>query len=101
MSVQFDPPSALTVAHLGQFWATQKNIFPNVKAIQPIISTSEDFGNEGQWLPPSLRLAFSDEPQCRLQMTSADDQWMCQIQPDRLVVNWRKRLPTTRDSMRL
>lgn len=92
MSVQFDPPTALTVAHLGSFWALQKGTFPNVKAIQPIVSTNEDFGAEGQWVPPSLRLAFSDESQCRLQMTSADGQWMCQIQPDRLVVNWRKKV---------
>src|SRR5690606_26028906 len=31
------------------------------------------------------------EPECRLQMVSEDDQWLCQVQRDRLVVNWRKR----------
>jgi uncharacterized protein (TIGR04255 family) len=92
MSVLFDPPDGFTVAHLGRYWGIQKNTFPNVKAIQPIISPNEDFGAEGPWLPPSLRLAFSDEPQCRLQMTTADDQWMCQVQPDRLVMNWRKKV---------
>ena len=91
MSVQFDPPSNLTLAHLGAFWATQKENFPKVRATQPIAASNEDFESEGPWLPPSLRLAFIDEPQCRLQMTSADEQWMCQFQPDRLVVNWRKK----------
>lgn len=92
MSVQFEPPPTLNVAHLGAFWTTQRELFPNVRATPPIMATIEDFGAERQWLPPSLRLAFSDEPQCRLQMTSNDGQWMCQIQSDRLVVNWRKKV---------
>jgi uncharacterized protein (TIGR04255 family) len=92
MSVQFEPPSTFNLAHLGAFWATQKDTFPKVRTTSPIISAAEDFGAERQWLPPSLKLAFSDEPQYRLQMTSDDDQWMCQIQSDRLVVNWRKRV---------
>ncbi len=89
MSVQFDPPKGLNQAHLGAFWATQKDALPHVRAIHPIATTNEIFGS--QWLPPSLQLALTNEPDCRLQMTSADDQWMCQSQRNRLVVNWRKR----------
>ncbi len=91
MSIQFDPTRGLNQAHLGAFWVTQKDSLPNVRAVQPIAATSEDFGNQGQWLPPSLQFELTNEPNCRLQMTSSDDQWMCQIQRDRLVVNWRKR----------
>lgn len=89
MSVQFDPPKGLSLAHLGAFWDRQKESFPNVRAVQPIATTNETFGS--QWLPPSLQLALTNEPDCRLQMISSDDQWMCQVQLNRLVINWRKR----------
>ena len=91
MSIQFDPPKGLNQAHLGAFWVTQKDVLPNVRAVQPIATTNEIFGGQRQWLPPSFQLALTNEPDCRLQMTSADDQWMCQVQRDRLVFNWRKR----------
>lgn len=91
MSVQFEPPKGLNQAHLGSFWATQRTSLPRVRAVQPIATTNEDFGGPGQWLPPSLQLALTNEPDCRLQMTSEDDQWMWQLQRNRLVVNWRKR----------
>lgn len=92
ISVQFEPPPGLNLAHLGIFWERQKAEFPKMVLCPPIPATPDDFVKEGQWLPPSLRLAFINEPLGRLQMTSSDDQWMCQIQVDRLVVNWRKRL---------
>lgn len=91
ISVQFEPPKTLTLAHLGAFWATQKKSLPNVRAIQAIPTTTEPFGGQGAWLPPSLQLALSNEPDCRLQMTSANDEWMCQLQRNRIVINWRKR----------
>lgn len=91
MSVQFDPPKGMNLGHLGAFWATQKGLLPSVRTAPPIVATREDFGGQTQWRPPSLRLALSSTPDCRLQMTSADDQWVGQVQRDRLVVNWRKR----------
>lgn len=91
MSIQFDPPKGLNPAHLGAFWVTQKDSLPHVRTVQPIATTNEIFGGQGQWLPPSMQLAFTNEPDCRLQMTSLDDQWMYQVQTNRLVVNWRKR----------
>ncbi len=91
VSVQFEPPQGFNVGHLGAFWASQKGNFPSVVAAPPISAPLEDFSTDGQWLPPALRLAFINEPPCRLQMTSGDGQWMRQIQPDRLVVNWRKK----------
>src|SRR3569623_1673113 len=72
----------------GRPWRSR---FPQVRAMQPIAMTIEVFGGQEQWLPPSLQLALSNEPDCRLQMVSLDEQWMCQLQRNRLVVNWRKR----------
>lgn len=65
ISIQFDPPKGLNQAHLGAFWVTQKDLLPNVRAVQPIATTNENFGSQGQWLPPSLQLALTNEPDCR------------------------------------
>ena len=90
--VQFEPPERFNIAHLGAFWQTQKGRFQKVVAAPPIAGFAEDeIGADGRWLPSSLRFAISNEPQCRLQMTGDDEQWMRQVQPDRLVVNWRKK----------
>lgn len=89
--MQFDPPKGLNQAHLGAFWFTQKGEFPNVRAVQPIPTVNEAFAEQGQWLPPSFQLALTNEPESRLQMMSEDEEWMCQLQRNRLVVNWRKR----------
>ena len=91
MSIQFEPPRGLNAAHLGAFWMTQRHDLPNVRTLQPIPSVQDDFGGVGQWLPPSLQFALNTEPDCRFQMVSADEQWMCQLQRNRIVVNWRRR----------
>lgn len=90
ISVQFEPPKGLTQAHLGAFWYLHRDEYPDVRAVQPIASTNEEFGS-GQWFPPILQLELTNQPNTRIQMTSRDDQWMCQIQRDRIVLNWRKR----------
>lgn len=91
VSVQFDPPKGFNLGLLGAFWATRKNTLPNIRTIPAIPTTNEYFGADRPWFPPSLQLALTNDPDCRLQMTSDDDQWMCQLQRNRLVVNWRKR----------
>lgn len=91
ISVRFEPPPSLNAGHLGAFWATQRASFPKVRQNAPIVTPDEDFASAGQWIPPSLRLSIADDLQLRLQMTSDDDQWMCQVQPDRLVMNWRRK----------
>lgn len=90
ISIQFDPPHGLSLAHLGAFWFTQREALPTVRTASPIVTLNENFEGGG-WLPPSLQLALTNEPDCRLQMTSENDEWMYQVQRNRLVVNWRKR----------
>lgn len=91
MSIQFDPPRGLNAAHLGAFWMTQRQDLPTVRTLPPIPSVQDDFGGVGQWLPPALQFALTSEPDCRFQMVSSDEQWMCQLQRNRIVVNWRRR----------
>lgn len=90
ISVQFDTPRRLTQAHLGAYWGTQRKRFPIVHSTQGLPAMNEEFAGGRSWLPPALRLALSDEPDTRVQMTSADKAWVQQVQANRLVVNWRK-----------
>jgi hypothetical protein len=91
LSVQFDTPARLTQAHLGAYWASQKERFPVVHSAQGLPAMNEEFAGGRSWLPPALRLALSEEPDTRVQMTSGDQAWVQQVQANRLVVNWRKR----------
>lgn len=90
MSVQFDAPRRLTQAHLGAYWASQRDQFPTVHSTQGLPAINEEFAGGRSWLPPALRLALAEEPDTRVQMTSADKAWVQQVQANRLVVNWRK-----------
>ena len=91
LSAQFAAPG-LSIAHLGAFWWSQREAFPHVTSSQPIPAINEDYDSKGElWSPPTIQLGLSARPECRLQMVSEDSQWMCQIQLDRLVLNWRKR----------
>jgi len=91
ISVQFDTPKRLTQAHLGAYWATQRDQFPVVHSTNGLPAISEEFAGGRSWIPPSLRLALAEEPDTRVQMTSEDLAWMQQVQANRIVVNWRRR----------
>jgi len=92
MAGQFNARHTINPGHLGAFWSRVRDEFPSVHTTQPIATRREVFQTGAQWTPPAIRLAVTNRPDCRLQMTSADDQtWMWQVQSDRLVVNWRKR----------
>jgi len=91
ISVQFDKPKRLTQAHLGAYWATQRDQFPVVHSTNGLPAISEEFAGGRSGIPPSLRLALAEEPDTRVQMTSEDLAWMQQVQANRIVVNWRRR----------
>lgn len=89
-SVQFETPRRLTQAHLGAYWASQREQFPTVHSTQGLAAINEEFAGRRSWLPPSLRLALAEEPDTRAQMTSADKAWVQQVQANRLGVNSRR-----------
>jgi len=90
ISARFSTESAINPGHLGAYWSTVKDRFPSVASTQPIASRNDDAS--ARWTPPSIQFALTSKPDCRLQMTQAeDDAWMWQVQSDRLVVNWRRR----------
>ena len=90
ISARFSTDSTINPGHLGAFWSTVKDRFPTVASTQPIASRKDEAA--ARWTPPSIQFALTNRPDCRLQMTQADDDaWMWQVQSDRLVVNWRRR----------
>jgi len=90
ISVQFEIPHGLNLAHIGAFWFSLKDQYETVKIAPAINIPTENYAGKS-WLPPSIELSFTDEPDCRLQMASHNGEWLCQIQKDRFVINWRKR----------
>lgn len=91
VSVQFKPMERLKNAHLGIFWESVRDEFPNVSDAEPIAEQFEAFGDQalrGRRLP-EFRIV-SGQMMARLQMSSRDEQEMVQIQNGRVVFNWRR-----------
>jgi len=91
LSIQFEPIKGFGNAHLGIFWSRHQEVFPKPSDAEPIIAQYEIFGKERNRLstmPPRVRLGSN--PAVRLQMTSADQSRMVQVQNGRLVYNWRR-----------
>lgn len=89
ISIRFTCQPDVNIAHLGAFWSQVRDRFSSVVSTQPIVARGDDAG--AKWTPPSIRFALSSTPDCRLQLSSPNDEaWMWQVQSDRLVVNWRK-----------
>ena len=88
LGVQFDPPLALTSAHLGRIWEIYQRRFPKTQDQPPLPSVIEtpdakvSPGPSVQFVgvPPLPRCWFLNEAETEL----------IQIQKDRFVRNWRK-----------
>jgi uncharacterized protein (TIGR04255 family) len=100
LGIQFQPIAQLRPIELGSLRDRWRADYPSVQE-QPALSPT----TEGQPLgAPAVQLVLGPVPQTRLWFTSADLERLVQLQPDRLVVNWRKqadgnaypRFPTVR-----
>jgi uncharacterized protein (TIGR04255 family) len=84
LGVQF--PSVLGPAHLGLYYEKVKSRFPKFQVHQPVASVIETFGAGAL---PSLQFNVSAAMQPRMWFLSEDDNFLIQLQSDRLLVNWR------------
>lgn len=75
--VTFSPVAGLDPVSTGVYWSTRRERFPTYQ-LQPALSESEE-------------VAFLPVPPLRVWLISADDQFILQVQADRLYLNWRKR----------
>lgn len=86
-SVQFDPPNGFNAVHFGLLWNRFRDKFPNVEQKPPLPQIVERLG-----VGPlqQVQVEFSSEPHLpRLWFVSRSGDELIQIQPDRLIRNWR------------
>jgi uncharacterized protein (TIGR04255 family) len=91
LSIQFKPIEDFTNAHLGLFWNRLRAEYPRVSDAEPIQPQIERFGSQLVRRPrlPTFQVV-AGHGAARLQMTSADERTMVQLQNGRLVYNWRR-----------
>lgn len=90
MSVQFDPLSKLTDAHLGGFWFERRDAWPTVQTQQPIEPVVESFDDRDHWPPHGLAFRLGGRPEIRVQMLNEESGRLTQLQRDRFAFNWRR-----------
>jgi uncharacterized protein (TIGR04255 family) len=83
--LQFRPVSGFQATHYGLFWQTIRKEFPTSRTVFPI-------GNDPVQFPLTERQEITvtvgpDLP--RVWLISGDDSRLVQLQPDRLLFNWR------------
>src|SRR5262249_7579915 len=84
LGVQF--PSIVTPIHLGIYYQRVKARFPRTQMLPPILPVIETFGK----LPlATAQFAVTQGMQPRMWFLSEDDNFLIQLQSDRLLVNWR------------
>lgn len=88
LSLQFEPLSRLTTAHVGLLWAKYRGQFPRIEEHPPLDPVQEHFGPPP---PPRVKIAFGNKPPTpRVWFVGPDNTELVQIQNDRFIRNWRK-----------
>src|ERR1700745_4045475 len=84
LGVQF--PSIVTPAHLGAYYQKVKQRFPKTQTLPPILPVIETFGTGAL---STAQFAVTHGMQPRMWFLSQDENFLIQLQSDRLLVNWR------------
>ena len=88
LGVQF--PSILSPAHLGLYYEKVKLRFPKIQVHPPVFSVIETFGTSAIPGPQfTFTAGTTAGTQARMWFLSEDDNFLIQLQSDRLIVNWR------------
>ena len=88
LSLQFEPLSGLTTAHIGLLWQKYRHHFPRIEEHPPLEPIQETFGPPQ---PPQVEIAFGNKPPMpRVWFLSEANTELVQIQNDRFIHNWRK-----------
>jgi uncharacterized protein (TIGR04255 family) len=86
IGIQFDR-LAITGAHIGLFWEGLRDEFPKVSE-QPYLDAKIEVLQPGLVSAPGF--GFIPWQGSRYWLTSADEVHLIQVQPDRLLYNWRR-----------
>lgn len=91
MSVQFDPLTRLTPAHLGLWWSQHRERYPLCEERQPLQPQTEEFGTTAA---PSFELRLSGVPPAPAVWFVREDRTeLVQVQRDRFTRNWTRESP--------
>lgn len=90
LSVQFEPIENMRGPQVGLLWAKFRHQFPRVEEHEPLAPVFEKFGSQ-EPAQFNVRLEFSNAlPARRAWLLNERGDQLLQIQPDRLIHNWRK-----------
>jgi uncharacterized protein (TIGR04255 family) len=84
LGVQFS--SVLSPVHLGLYYEKVKSRFPKIQVHPPVPPVFETFGTSAI---PGPQFTVTTGMQGRMWFLSQDDNFLIQLQSDRLIVNWR------------
>jgi len=87
LGIQFRPIPQLRPIELGRLRDEWRDDYPILQEQPPLPPASEDLVVGA----PSVQLTLGPAPQARLWFSSVDQERLVQLQPDRLIVNWRQR----------
>ena len=88
LSLQFEPISGLTTAHIGLLWARFRADFPTIEEHEPLPTAIEEFGRPS--LPPVHVSIEQDRPLPRVWFISKTKTELIQVQSNRFIHNWRR-----------
>ena len=88
LSIQFEPISGLTTAHVGLLWQRYRERLSLIEEHPPLLPQSEHFGRPS---PPRVNVAIEDKPPApRVWFLNEQKSELVQVQNDRFAHNWRK-----------
>lgn len=85
--VQFEPLTAFSAIHFGEFWQRIKQDYPRTEDREPLPEVFE--GRSGPELVGEVA-AYQMPPLRRMFYIEASDVFLLQVQPSRFLANWRK-----------
>ena len=88
LSLQFEPISSLTTAHIGLLWQRYRDRFSVIEEHPPLPPRFERFGPPS---PPRVSVSVEDKPPApRVWFLNEQKTELVQVQNDRFAHNWRK-----------
>jgi uncharacterized protein (TIGR04255 family) len=88
LGVQF--PSILNPVHVGLYYQRVKSRFPKIQVHPPVFPVLENLGTSPPRVPQFTINPGMLPMQPRMWFLSDDDNFLIQLQSDRLIVNWRR-----------
>src|ERR1700730_9049718 len=91
LGLQFGRVPGLNIAHLVGLAELFSAEYPTLQEMPPLTPSFEVFGLPTNQIPT---ISFAPFLGMRIWVSSKDETSLIQLQPDRLVLNWRKMSPT-------